>query len=66
MNMAMDIWGSLCSADTWLWDLGAATTPHDPAIAGIESVRCRLQMMTNLLNLWDTRDFGELFASLRA
>jgi hypothetical protein len=120
MNIAMAIWGSLCSAQTWMWDrhldellemfvtefaaaggplveidllrrhvllyaavmgitwlldvpqhvlsqvpgLPATTTPHDPAITAIESVRCRLQMMTNLLNLWDTHDVGGLFATL--
>lgn len=120
MNIAMAIWGSLCSAQTSMWDrhldellemfvtefadaggpvvevdvvrrhvllyaavmgitwlldvpryvssqlpgLPATATPHDPAITAIESVRCRLQMMTNLLNLWDTHDFGGLFATL--
>lgn len=120
MNVAMAIWGSLCSAETSLWDrhfdellalfvrefhtaggpaievdllrrhvllyaavmgitwlldvpryvvsqvsgLTATTTPRDAAVADIESVRCRLQMMTNLLNLWETYDFGALIDAL--
>jgi hypothetical protein len=120
MNIAMAIWGSLCSAETILWDkhfddllelfvtefhvsggpsvevsllrrhvllyaavmgitwlldvpryvlsqvpgLSETASPHDPEVAGVESVRCRLQMMTNLLNLWETYDFGGLFRSV--
>lgn len=115
MNVAMAIWGSLCSAETSLWNahfdellasfgaefhrcggpriaserlrrhvllyaavmgitwlldvpryvmgvpgLHAGSTPRDPAIAEVESVRCRLLMMTNVLNLWATYDFGAL------
>jgi len=115
MNIAMAIWGSLCSAETSLWNayfdnllalfaaefhrsggplisverlrrhvllyaavmgitwlldvpryvmrvpgLTAGSTPRDQSIVETESVRCRLLMMTNLLNLWDTYDFGAL------
>jgi hypothetical protein len=110
MNVAMAIWGAMCSAETTLWDhhldelltcfadeyhrcggpvvdvalltrhvrlyasvMGmtwlldvpayvrsqvpdatAATTRFSPGVADVESVRCRLQMMTNVLNLWNT------------
>jgi hypothetical protein len=116
MNVAMAIWGAMCSAETGLWDhhLGellscfadeyraaggpvvdvdvltrhvllyasvmgmtwlldvpahvraqlpdatAATTRFSPGVADVESVRCRLQMMINVLNLWQTSDFGAL------
>jgi hypothetical protein len=116
MNVAMAIWGAMCSAETDLWDhhLGelltcfadeyhrsggpvldvnlltrhvllyasvmgmtwlldvpayvrsqvpeatASTTRFSPGVADVESVRCRLQMMTNVLNLWATCDFGAL------
>jgi hypothetical protein len=110
MNVAMAIWGAMCSAETDLWDghlrelltgfacefhrhggakvdvdvlvrhvllyasvmgmtwlldvpsyirstvrdLDAHSTRFDPAIRDVESARCRLQMMTNVLNLWAT------------
>lgn len=110
MNVAMAIWGAMCSAETDLWDghlrelldgfahefrrhggsrvdvdvlvrhvllyasvmgmtwlldvpshvrstvrdLDAHSTRFDPAIRDVESVRCRLQMMTNVLSLWAT------------
>lgn len=116
MNVAMAIWGAMCSAETDLWDrhldelltcfateyhafggpivdvdlltrhivlyasvMGmtwlldvpayvlsqlpdatASTTRFSPGVSDVESVRCRLQMMTNVLNLWETRDFGAL------
>jgi hypothetical protein len=120
MNVAMAIWGAMCSAETEMWDehlvellthfvdefracgggaldvdaltrsvvlyaavmymtwlldvpayvreqvpgLTAATTRMDPAIKGVESVRCRLQMMTNVLNLWERYDIGGLLAAI--
>lgn len=110
MNVAMAIWGAMCSAETDLWDdhlgelltgfahefhrhggarvdvdvlvrhvllyasvmgmtwlldvpsyvrstvrdLDMHSTRFDPAIRDVESVRCRLQMMANVLNLWAT------------
>jgi hypothetical protein len=116
MNVAMAIWGAMCSAETRLWnqhlvdllnlfadefracggpvldvgvlakhvllyasvmgmtwlldvpgyvrsqapDLTAESTRMDPAIRDVESVRCRLQMLTNVLNLWRTHDLGHL------
>jgi hypothetical protein len=116
MNVAMAIWGCLCSAETQMWDdrftyllghfvdefqacggpvldvdvlarhvllyasvmgmtwlldvpghvrsvvpgLTADATRMDPAIRDVESVRCRLQMMTNVLNLWQTHGLGRL------
>ena len=56
---------------TWLLDvpghvrsvvpgLTADATRMDPAIQDVESVRCRLQMMTNVLNLWQTHGLGRL------
>jgi hypothetical protein len=41
-------------------DLTAASTRMDPAIKDVESVRCRLQMLTNVLNLWERHDVGAL------
>jgi hypothetical protein len=114
MNVAMAIWGSMCSAETQLWDhhlpelltlfageflacggptldvgvlgrhvllyaavmgmtwlldvpgyvrsrapdLTRESTRTDPAVRDCESVRCRLQMMTNVLNLLATHDLG--------
>lgn len=122
MNVAMAIWGAMCSAETDLWDhhLGdllncfaeeyhrsggpvvdvdlltrhvvlyasvmgmtwlldvpahvrsqapeatASTTRFSPGIADVESVRCRLQMMTNVLNLWDTHDLGAILSGISA
>jgi hypothetical protein len=116
MNVAMAIWGALCSAETQMWDdhlgdllthfidefracggrplgvddllrhvvlyaavmsmtwlmdvptyvrsqvpnLDASSTRMDPDIRGSESVRCRLQMMTNALHLLERNDFGRL------
>ncbi|WP_371454690.1 hypothetical protein [Mycobacterium sp. GA-1841] len=114
MNVAMALWGSLCSAETTLWDnhldellahfaaefhaaggpeldlprlrhqlvlyaavMGVAwlldapthlqsTLPDreidrfDPVIAGNEAVRSPLLMLSNVLYLWDTEDFGAL------
>lgn len=116
MNVAMAIWGAMCSAETELWDghaaallahfaeefracggatlavdaiyrdvllyaavmgmtwlldvpayvraqvpaLDARSTRMDPDIKDVESVRCRLQMMTNVLNLWERNDIGSL------
>ena len=122
MNVAMAIWGAMCSAETALWDhhLGdlltcfadeyhrcggpridvdlltrhvliyasvmgmtwlldvpgylrsqvpdatASTTRFSPGISDVESVRCRLQMMTNVLNLWDTHDVDGLLTAISA
>ncbi|MGA5545866.1 hypothetical protein ACPCIR_28835 [Mycobacterium sp. NPDC051198] len=118
MNVAMALWGSLCSAETGLWDqhldvllahfaseymaaggpvlvldrlrtqlmlyaavMGVAwlldtpahlqaylesTAPDhhidrfDPRIADNEPVRAQLLMLSNVLHLWDTQDFGAL------
>ena len=60
---------------TWLLDVPAhvrnrvpgldgASTRLDPEIRDAESVRCRLQMMTNVLNLWETHGLGRLLDSL--
>lgn len=62
---------------TWLLDvpahirsavpaLSAATTRTDPAIRDLESVRCRLQMLTNVLNLWHTHGLGRMFDPFEA
>lgn len=112
MNVAMAIWGALCSAETAMWDdhlaellahfaaefracgggtlgvdvltehvllyaavmgmtwlldvpgyvraqvpdLTSSSTRLNPAVKDVESVRCRLQMMTNFLNLWERND----------
>ncbi len=61
---------------TWLLDVPAlirarlgepaeAMTRFDPAIKHDEGIRAPLQMLTNVLNLWQTRDVGELLAALR-
>ena len=58
-------------AVTWLLDVPALIrsrfgdaarwlSRHDPAVKDDESVRAPLQMLTNALNLWETRDFGDL------
>ncbi len=47
-------------------DLTAASTRMDPAIRDVESVRCRLQMLTNVLNVWDTHDLGAVLDELGA
>jgi hypothetical protein len=41
-------------------DLTSESTRKDPGIRDVESVRCRLQMLTNVLNLWETYDLGRL------
>jgi hypothetical protein len=120
MNVAMAVWGAMCSAETELWnndldtllalfvdvfhasggprldvarlrdqvvlysavmamtwlldvpsyvakqvtDLDSQTTRMDPGIQGAESVRCRLQMMVNALNLWETSDAGGLLTAI--
>ena len=45
-------------------DSGSATLRTDPAIKGDESVRAPLQMLTNVLNLWESRDVGSALAGL--
>jgi hypothetical protein len=57
---------------TWLLDVPAllrvkapeAIRRTDPAIKDDESVRAPLQMLTNVLNLWESRDVGRLLAEL--
>jgi hypothetical protein len=57
---------------TWLLDVPAllrvkapeATRRTDPAIKHDEGVRAPLQMLTNVLNLWESRDVGRLLADL--
>lgn len=120
MNVSMALWGSLCSAETELWDqhldallahfatefhaaggpeldiarlhtqlmlyaavmgvswlldapaylrshLDASGADHrvdrfDPRIADNEPVRAQLLMLSNVLQLWDTHDFGAMLA----
>jgi hypothetical protein len=118
MNLAMAIWGAMCSAETDVWnehlgelltefaaefhrhggpsvdvdvlvghvlmyasvmgmtwlldvpsyvrsqvpDLHADSTRFDPAIRDVESVRCRLQMMTNILTLWATHGVDRILS----
>jgi hypothetical protein len=45
-------------------DSGSATQRTDPAIKGDEGVRAPLQMLTNVLNLWESRDMGSALAGL--
>jgi hypothetical protein len=122
MNVAMAIWGAMCSAETAMWDdhlaellnhfggefracggsalevdvlqtsvvlyaavmgmtwlldtpahvrdqvpeLSATSTRMDPGVKDVESVRCRLQMMTNVLNLWERNDIGDLLSTISA
>ena len=60
---------------TWLLDVpalirakvpgsGSATLRTDPAIKNDESVRAPLQMLVNVLNLWESRDLGGALAGL--
>ena len=59
---------------TWLMDVPAlirakvparaAIRRTDPAIKGDESVRAPLQMLTNVLNLWEHTDMGEVLRGL--
>jgi hypothetical protein len=112
MNVAMAIWGAMCSAETSMWDdhldtllvyftdefhrcgggdldrvelerhvvlhaammgmtwlldvpgyllrtvpdLSASSTRMDRGIRDVESARCRLQMLTNVLNLWERHE----------
>lgn len=120
MNIAMALWGALCSAETGLWENhldhllthfateytraggpvldpatlrnqlmlyvavmgvawlldtpeflrtavpGLAEVPdrYDPRISDRESVRAPLLMLTNVLHLWATEDFGTLLADV--
>ena len=45
-------------------DSGPAIRRTDPAIKGDESVRAPLQMLTNVLNLWEHTDMGEVLRGL--
>ena len=57
---------------TWLMDVPAlvrSKTPHatrrtDASIKEVEGVRAPLQMLTNVLNLWSSRDVGEALRGL--
>ncbi|MDH6243965.1 hypothetical protein [Mycobacterium sp. OTB74] len=61
---------------TWLFDVpglirarlgesARSMTRFDPAIKHDEAIRAPLQMFTNVLNLWQTRDVGALLADLQ-
>jgi hypothetical protein len=45
-------------------DLGPTTSRTDPRIKDDEGVRAPLQMFVNFLNLWESRDFGNVLAEL--
>jgi hypothetical protein len=45
-------------------DLTARSTRMDPAIRNLESARCRLQMLTNALNLLQRNDLGRILDDL--
>ena len=45
-------------------DLASIKDRHDPKFKSSESARVQLQMMTNVLNLWQTRNFGKLLDRL--
>jgi hypothetical protein len=47
-------------------DLAEVKNRFDPRVKSNEAVRARLQMMSNFLNLWQTRHFGRLLARLPA
>jgi hypothetical protein len=47
-------------------ELTEAATWMDPAIRDAESVHCRLQMMTNALNLWQSSDVAGQLTALSA
>lgn len=60
---------------TWLLDVPArirarvpdadpAMDRYDPRVKGDESVRAPLQMLTNVLSLWQSRDLGQALATL--
>ena len=69
------VWYVALMGVTWLFDVpalvrakvpnsGPATRRTDPAIKNDESVRAPLQMLTNVLNLWESRDVGSALAGL--
>lgn len=122
MNVAMALWGALCSAETELWrdhldellghfaaefaaaggplldlellrsqlmlyiavmgvawllevpafvlaavpDLAEVADRRDPRISGNEPVRAQLLMLSNVLHLWSTADFGVLLDQISA
>lgn len=43
-----------------LGDSAASLSRYDPLVKDDESVRAPLQMLTNALNLWETKHFGDL------
>ena len=64
------------TSEGWLLDVPAlirarigesatTMTRFDPAIKDNEGIRAPLQMLTNVLNLWESRDVGSLLAALR-
>lgn len=44
-------------------ELGQVSGRHDPRLRDNEMARCQLQMLTNVLNLWETQDIGALLAA---
>ncbi|BBZ26288.1 hypothetical protein MMAD_05830 [Mycolicibacterium madagascariense] len=46
-------------------DTGPGVTPDDPRIRGDEGVRAPLLMLTNVLNLWETRPLDDALDALR-
>lgn len=48
-----------------LGEAAEGLTRFDPAIKHDEAIRAPLQMLTNVLNLWQTRDVGARLAALR-
>jgi hypothetical protein len=67
-------YGTIMGA-TWLLDVpglirarlgesASTMTRFDPAIKQDEAIRAPLQMLTNVLNLWQTREVGALLAAL--
>lgn len=45
-------------------DLADVTSRLDPRVKDDEGVRAPLQMLTNMLNLWEAHDFGGLLDNL--
>ena len=45
-------------------DSARSLSRKDPLIRDDESVRAPLQMLTNALNLWETKHFGDLLEAL--
>ena len=62
MTWLLDVPGLICAR---LGEPAQSMTRFDPAIKHDEAIRAPLQMLTNVLNLWQTRDVGALLAALR-